>query len=67
MEFGNRLKDLLKDKNISQETLAKHIGVSQRAVSKWINHQSEPTESAIVNCAKFFEVSADFILGLSDT
>ncbi|MDE7182177.1 MAG: helix-turn-helix domain-containing protein [Clostridia bacterium] len=67
MEFGNRLKDLLKEKNISQETLARHIGVSQRAVSKWINLQSEPTESAIVNCAKFFEVSADFILGLSDT
>lgn len=67
MEFGNRLKDLLKEKNISQETLAKNIGVSQHAVSKWINLQSEPTESAIVNCAKFFEVSADFILGLSDT
>ncbi len=32
MKFGNRLKDLLKEKNISQETLAKSIGVSQRAV-----------------------------------
>ncbi|MDE7301293.1 MAG: helix-turn-helix domain-containing protein [Clostridia bacterium] len=66
MEFGNRLKDLLRENNISQETLAKSIGVSQRAVSKWINHQAEPTESSIVNCAKYFEVSADFILGLTD-
>ena len=66
MEFGNRLKDLLKEKNISQETLAKAIGVSQRAVSKWINRQAEPTESAIVNCARFFDVSADYILGLKD-
>ena len=32
MKFGNRLKDLLKEINISQETLAKSIGVSQRAV-----------------------------------
>ncbi len=32
MKFGNRLKDLLKEKNISQETLAKSIEVSQRAV-----------------------------------
>lgn len=32
MKFGNRLKDLLKEKNISQETLAKSIRVSQRAV-----------------------------------
>ena len=66
MEFGIRLKELLKEKAISQETLAKNIGVSQRAVSKWINLQAEPTESSIVNCAKFFGVTADYILGLSD-
>ncbi|MDE7453619.1 MAG: helix-turn-helix domain-containing protein [Clostridia bacterium] len=66
MEFGNRLKELLKEKEISQQTLATAIGVSQRAVSKWINFQAEPTESSIVNCAKFFGVSADYILGLKD-
>lgn len=66
MEFGNRLKELLKERGISQETLAKNIGVSQRAVSKWVNHQAEPTESSIVKCAKYFKVSADFILGLKE-
>lgn len=66
MEFGVRLKELLKEKQISQETLAKSIGVSQRAVSKWINNQAEPTESSIVKCAKYFEVSTDYILGLKD-
>lgn len=66
MEFGNRLKELLMEKGISQETLAKNIGVSQRAVSKWVNHQAEPTESSIVKCAAYFEVSADFILGIKD-
>lgn len=66
MEFGNRLKELLKERGISQETLAKNIGVSQRAVSKWVNNQAEPTESSIVKCAKYFEVSADFILGLKE-
>ena len=66
MRFGIRLKELLKENAISQEVLAKNIGVSQRAVSKWINLQAEPTESSIVNCAKFFGVSTDYILGLSD-
>lgn len=66
MEFGNRLKELLKEKEISQETLAKSIGVSQRAVSKWINNQAEPTESSIVKCAVYFEVSTDYLLGLKD-
>lgn len=66
MEFGNRLRELLKEKEISQDNLAKAIGVSQRAVSKWINLQAEPTESSIVKCAVYFEVSADFLLGLKD-
>ena len=66
MEFGNRLRELLKENCVSQATLAKAIGVSQRAVSKWINNQAEPTESAIANCAKYFDVSADYLLGLKD-
>lgn len=66
MKFGTVLKDLLKMNNISQQELATKIGVSQRAVSKWINLQSEPTESAIKNCAKYFNVSSDYLLGLED-
>lgn len=66
MEFGNRLKELLKENGISQQTLAQSIGVSQRAVSKWINNQAEPTERSIVNCARYFDVSTDYLLGLKD-
>ena len=56
----------MRENNITQETLSKAINVSQKAVSKWVNLQSEPTETAIVNCAKYFDVSADYILGLED-
>ncbi len=64
--FGNILKTLLKEKHISQSELANKIGYSQRAVSKWVNNQTEPTETAIKKCAKFFDVSADYLLGLED-
>lgn len=66
MDFGTRLSELLKEHDISQAILAKHIGVSQRAVSKWINHQSEPTASSIIKCAQYFSVSTDYILGVSN-
>ncbi len=66
MRFGEILKLLMVENKTSQEKLARSIGVSQRAVSKWVNLQSEPTESAIINCAKYFDVSADYILGLED-
>lgn len=66
MSFSNTLKDLLNENNISQSRLASAIGFSQRAISKWINAQSEPTEKAITLCAEYFGVSADYLLGLSD-
>lgn len=63
MGFADVLNDMMKEKDITQTQLAKQIGYSQRAVSKWINKQSEPTETPIVLCAKFFGVSTDDILG----
>lgn len=66
MKFGQVLYNLMKQKKITQQQLAEKIEVSQRAVSKWINLQSEPTETAIVKCANFFDVSADYILGIED-
>ena len=54
------------EQGITQQKLANKINVTQKAVSKWVNLQSEPTETAIINCAKFFNVSTDYLLGLED-
>lgn len=66
MTFGGILKNLLHDTGKTQQELATFIGYSQRAVSKWINNQSEPTEQAIVDCSRFFGVTTDYLLGLED-
>lgn len=66
MIFGKVIKELLEINHLSQDSLAKAIGFSQRAVSKWINNQAEPTATAIINCAKFFQVSTDYLLGLEN-
>ena len=66
MNFGEILNNLMKEENITQAELAKSIGYTQRAVSKWVNCQSEPTEKAIAKCATYFRVSADYLLGLED-
>lgn len=63
MGFSETLKDLLKEKNLSQEKLASAIGFSQRAVSKWVNAQAEPTETAIVSCVDYFGITTDEMLG----
>lgn len=66
MSFSKVLRELMKESGTTQMCLAKHIGFSQRAVSKWVNAQSEPTEGAIVACANYFNVSADEMLGFTD-
>lgn len=64
--FGQRLRELMKENGINQIELAGAIGYSQRSVSKWINFQSEPTATAIVRCARFFDVTCGYILGTED-
>lgn len=64
--FGQRLRELMKENGINQIELAGAIGYSQRSVSKWINSQSEPTATAIVRCARYFDVSCGYILGTED-
>ena len=66
MEFAKRLEQLMKEQGITQVKLSQSIGYSQRAVSKWINGEAEPTATAIVLCANYFEVTSDYLLGLED-
>ncbi|MBR5192580.1 MAG: helix-turn-helix transcriptional regulator [Clostridia bacterium] len=66
ISFKENLKELLINSNLSQAKLAKEIDVSQRAVSKWLIGQAEPTATNIFKLAMFFDVSSDFLLGLKD-
>ena len=66
MEFAKNLTQLMKERKITQATLAGAIGYSQRSVSKWMNGQAEPCATAIYSCALFFDVTADYLLGLED-
>ena len=62
--LGNRLKELRSEANLSQKSLANAIGVSQKAIDFWEKDINEPKASYIVLLAKFFEVSADYLLGI---
>ncbi len=66
MEFKIRLKELRISKNLSQMQLAVITGISQSAIAKWELGKTEPTASAIITLAKFFNETTDYILGLED-
>ena len=64
--FGETLRILRAEKNVTQGELAKTLGCSQSMITRWENGECEPTAPYIAAVAKFFDVSADYILGLKD-
>lgn len=57
--IGEKIKSLRKSKNISQEVLGEHLGVSYQAISKWENGNTMPDVTMIPAIAFFFGVSTD--------
>ena len=66
MTICERIKELRIEKGLSQMQLAKALNMSQSAIAKWELNKTEPTASAIVALARFFDESADYLLGLTD-
>ncbi len=64
MEFKDILKSLRKEKNLTQEDLAKKINYSPVTISKWETGVKRPSIDSIKVLAKFFDVSADYLLDI---
>ncbi len=61
MNIGNKIKELRKQRGITQEQLANSIGVSFQAVSKWENNIALPDISLAPALANYFGVSMDIL------
>lgn len=61
-----RIKELRLEKGLSQAQLGAKIGVSQKAVDYWEREVNEPKAGYIIKLAQYFEVSADYLLGITD-
>lgn len=65
-KFAERLKELRIEKNLTLKDLAKEIGVSDIAISRWENKLRIPNIEYLILLSKFFKVSTDYMLGLED-
>ena len=63
MEFKDRLRELRIEHNLSQMQLSLKTGLSQSAIAKWELGKTEPTATAIITLAKFFNETTDYLLG----
>ena len=64
--FAKRLKELRKEEGISALALGKIIGVSDTAICNWENNKHDVRGEQLVLLAQYFDVSADYLLGLED-
>lgn len=64
MNVGNIIKDLRKEKNLTQSQLAEMLFTSQDTVSLWERGKSLPDVTTIVRLTKIFNVTSDYLLGI---
>lgn len=66
MEIGKLIRELRREKNLTQTELAKEISTTQDTISLWELGKSYPDIINVAKLCRFFGVSADYLLGLND-
>ena len=65
--IADKIKTLREKKGVTQSALANTLGITRSAVNAWEMGITVPSTQYVVELAKFFNVSADYLLGLSST
>ena len=63
MNFIERVRSLMKEKNMSQKELAEKAGITEASMSKYLSGERTPRVDVIVNLANALETTTDYLLG----
>lgn len=66
MEYHNRIRELREEREMNQTELGKIFNVSQIAISQYERQTRDIPTEILRSMAKFFNVTTDYILGISD-
>lgn len=64
--YGERLRELRCEKGFTQKQLAEKLNISQKSLSKYERESLDLSTELIVRICRYFQVSADYLLGLDD-
>lgn len=64
MTFGQKIKSLRREANMTQENLAELLSISPQAISRWETDVAMPDISLLPPLANLFNVTTDYLLGM---
>ena len=64
--MNEKLRELRKEKGVMQKEVAKAIGVTANAITNYETGTRQPTDDILIKLCKYYNVSADYLLGLTD-
>ena len=64
--IGERLLELRKDADLTQDDLAAILKINKHSISAYERNKSEPPDDIKIAIARYFQVSIDYLLGLTD-
>lgn len=64
--IGERLLELRKDADLTQDELALILNINKHSISSYERDKSEPPDAIKIAIARYFNVSIDYLLGLTD-
>ncbi len=67
INFGNRLKKLRTQNNMSQAQLGDRLGLSKSLISAYENGVRMPSYESLISISRLFKVSTDYLLGVENT
>lgn len=67
MDFSTRLKQLRQKHRLTQSELAEILGLKPTAISNYESNRNEPSFSKLIALSQYFDVSCDYLLGISDS
>ena len=66
LKLSERLYSLRKERKLTQDSVAKELGISMKSYCRYEKNEREPTASVLVQMADFYDVSLDYLVGLKD-
>ena len=64
VDFGNRLKTLRTQNNLTQNQLAQRLSLTKSVISAYENGIRMPSYDTLISISRLFKVTTDYLLGL---